>query len=87
MFTGGFCGGWGVGSWLVMISFWLLVVGVVVWVVSRLFPRSDDRDVAEVRDDPDYELAVGDLDPDTYRRLRGDLVDAGPSQSSQRESS
>jgi putative membrane protein len=66
-----------VGGLLLMIGFWLLVIAVVVWVISRLFPRVDQR--ADGDSDLDQRLALGDIDPDTYRRLRGDLVGAGTS--------
>ncbi len=77
MFTGGLCGGWGVGGLVLMIGFWLLVIAVVVWVISRLFPRADQQEVGGHSDDLEHRLAVGDLDPDTYRRLRAELVAAG----------
>ena len=79
MFTGGFCGGWSVSGLLLMVGFWLLVVAVVVWVISRLFPRADQHHVRDADADLDYRLAAGDIDPDTYRQRRGGLVGAAMS--------
>jgi uncharacterized membrane protein len=76
MFTAGLCGGWGAGGLLLMIGFWLLLIGVVLWAITRLFPRSDQRDLPEPDEELDHRLAAGDVDPTTYRRLRAELVDA-----------
>jgi len=40
MFPGGYCAGLGVGGWLLMIGFWGLLIAVVVWAVTRLFPST-----------------------------------------------
>jgi uncharacterized membrane protein len=78
MFSGGLCGGWSVGGLLLMIGFWLLVVAVVVWAISRLFPRGDRIPDGDASDDLDYRLAGGDIDSDTYRRLRAGHVGGTP---------
>jgi len=39
MFAGGYCGGMGPAGWLLMIGFWVAVIAVIVWAVTRLFPQ------------------------------------------------
>ncbi len=85
MFSGGLCGGWGVGGLLLMIGFWLLIVGLVVWVISRLFPHGTSQDVPDAVDDLDHRLAAGEIDPDAYLRLRGDLVSTAAAQPGERK--
>ena len=41
---GPWCGQMGLGGWLAMITFWVVVVAVVVWGVSRLFPAQPELD-------------------------------------------
>jgi putative membrane protein len=55
--------------WLVMAGWWVLVLVVVVWVASRLFPaqRPGAREVLDRR------LATGEIDLEEYRRLRDEL--------------
>ena len=43
MFPGGYCAGLGVGGWLLMIGFWGVLIAVVVWAVTRLFPSTPIR--------------------------------------------
>lgn len=72
--------GWGMGAggWLVMVLFWALLIGVVVWAVVRVFPqqppgRSERRETAlEVLD---RRLASGEIDVDEYVRRRAELLD------------
>lgn len=81
MFGTGWCGGMGVGGWLLMALLWGGFLAVVVWAVTRLFPRSrpggsrpdagGDQDEASALD---RRLAAGEIDEDTYRQLRGDLT-------------
>jgi len=59
-------------SWVAMVAGWVLVVGLAVWAVCRLFPgqaRPDARTVLEQR------LASGELDAEQYRELRDTLDD------------
>lgn len=59
-------------SWVAMVAGWVLVVGLAVWAVCRLFPgqaRPDARTVLEQR------LASGELDGEQYRELRDTLDD------------
>ncbi|WP_233404716.1 hypothetical protein [Actinotalea solisilvae] len=60
-----------------MIAFWVVVVGVVVGAVSRLFPAQAEPDARAVLD---ARLAAGDIDVETYREVREELAagtDAG----------
>src|SRR5665647_766826 len=55
---GPWCGQMGIGGWVGAVGFWVIVVAVVIWGVSRLFPANDapaPRAVLDAR------LASGDL--------------------------
>jgi uncharacterized membrane protein len=71
----GYCSGMGIGGWLLMIGFWVVLVGLVVWAITRLFPSGDRRGDAEQV--LDRRLAAGDIDPQTYRQVRDELVHTG----------
>ncbi len=88
MFGSGWCGGMDVGGWLLMALLWGSFLAVVVWAVVRLFPGARSRPGGP--DEPgrpgdgknagnllDRRLAAGEIDEDTYRRLRGELTGAG----------
>ena len=85
MFGSGWCGGMGAGGWLLMALLWGSFLAVVIWAVARLFPGSRSG-----RGEPstpgggesagsllDQRLATGEIDEDTYVRLRGDLTRTG----------
>jgi uncharacterized membrane protein len=74
MFGAGSCKS-GLGGWLLMIGFWGAVLGAVLWAVTRLFPTGDPPRSAEQL--LDSRLAAGEIDPDTYRKVRHELVGAG----------
>ena len=59
-----------VGGWVAMFALWALVLGLAVWAVCRLFPAQRTPDPRAVLD---ARLAAGDLDLDTYSRLRRQL--------------
>lgn len=61
----------GVG-WVVMVGGWALLVGLVVWVVLRLFPAQTPPDARTVLEE---RLASGELDVEHYRQLRDTLDD------------
>ncbi len=67
---GPWCTQMGVGGWTWMIVFWVAVVALVVWGVSRLFPA---RRVPSAWEVLDARLASGEIDPATYRVLRDEL--------------
>ena len=75
MFGGGWCTGMGVGGWVFMIGAWATILGLAVWVVTRIFP-SDNRS-RDAQRSLDRRLASGEIDPQTYSALRDELTGAG----------
>lgn len=73
------------GGWVVMTFVWLLVLVIVVVAVVRIFPARDDRpepprEWAPPPERPldilDRRLASGEIDVETYDRLRQRLTQA-----------
>ena len=86
MFTGEYCGGMGPAGWLLMIGFWAAVIAVIVWAVTRLFPKASTggRSPAALHQRPDTQellldqrLASGEIDPQTYIAARRELTGTG----------
>ncbi len=75
----GLCTAGSTGGWVLTAVAWAVVVGLVVWAVCRLFPQRRDPDA---RATLDARLASGDLDLDTYRRLRAELDTAAAAKGS-----
>lgn len=71
MLTGSWCSGMGVGGWVLMIGFWVALLGVIVWAVTQLFPSSPRNDALDLLD---RRLAAGDIDPGVYREVRSELA-------------
>ena len=71
----GYCGTLGLGGWLVLVGFWVGFVALVLWAVGRLFPRVDPK--ADAEDLLAHRLATGEIDPQSYRRAREELLGAG----------
>ena len=75
----GWYDGMGVGGWILMTLFWVLLVAVIVWAGAQLFPGrreqgGDETPGAETPEDIlERRLARGDIDPETYDRLREKL--------------
>jgi putative membrane protein len=67
--------GTGFSGWLLMVGFWVGIVAVVLWAVSRLFPAADRRPDAEEL--LDHRFAAGEIDAEAYRLARDELVGAG----------
>ena len=76
--------GWNGGmtweGWFFMGLFWVLLIGVVVFAAAQLFPgRRDAR--SETEEEPrqilDKRLASGEIDVETYEKLRRTLGPAG----------
>ena len=71
--------GWGMGSgWIYMLVFWVLLVAVIVWAVTRLTPRSEEgNDAARHRETPlevlQRRLANGEIEPEEYLKIRNQL--------------
>ncbi len=63
--------------WLLMSLLWVALVVVIVWAAVRLFPGRSERSGSAVEERPedilDRRLARGEIDPDTYERLRATL--------------
>jgi putative membrane protein len=70
----GYCGSMGLGGWLLMVGFWVGVIALVLWAVSRLFPATDRR--ADAEDLLAHRLAAGEIDPQAYRAARDELAGA-----------
>ena len=72
----GWDSGMSVAGWVFMTLFWVVFIALIVWVGARLFPARGDRD-DDRRERPeellDRRLARGDIDLDSYDRLREKL--------------
>lgn len=69
-------GAMGAGGWILMTLFWVIVIALVVWVAVRLFPTRATRsnETAERPEELlDRRLARGEIDPETYDKLREKL--------------
>jgi len=71
--------GWGMGAggWIFMVLFWVAIIGLVVWAVGALVPRS--RQEGQGRSETPVEIldrrfALGEIDVEQYRRAREELV-------------
>ena len=73
MFPGGYCAGLGVGGWLLMIGFWGVLIAVVVWAVTRLFPSTPapGAPAGDVLTEP-ARAAHDDTPPDPDRHVNAD---------------
>lgn len=67
---GPWCGQMGISGWLGMGAFWLVVVALAIWAVTRLFPAQAGGDP---RATLDARLARGEIDAETYHRIRQEL--------------
>jgi putative membrane protein len=77
----GWDSGMGVLGWTLMIVFWIALVALIGVAIARLFPSSGEgrTDDAKERPSPerllDERLARGEIDLETYERLRDALGD------------
>jgi putative membrane protein len=75
-------GGMGVGGMIGMVVFWLLLIAVIVWAVSRLLPGRQARQSHSEpgQDTPeetlDRRFARGEIDLETYQVQRAALASA-----------
>jgi len=74
MFGTGFCNGMGAGGWVLMIGFWAAFLALVIWALTRIFPA--DEPLRDARRTLDERLAAGEIDPQTYRVVRDELIGA-----------
>lgn len=74
----GYGWGMGVGGWIAMAIFWVALLGLIIWLVSRAFspgrnqPESrGDRGWQESADQVlDRRFASDEIDEPTYHRMR-----------------
>jgi putative membrane protein len=76
---GWYGGGMGVGTWMFMGLFWLVLLGVIIWAVVRLLPaRQDGHGGGVYRESPedilDRRFARGEIDLETYQAQRAALA-------------
>ena len=77
---GGF-GGMGWGGIVGMVLLWAVLIGLVVWAVTRLLPARREYDLPPApRETPeeilDRRFARGEIDLETYQAQRAALVSA-----------
>jgi putative membrane protein len=84
MFTGEYCGGMGPAGWLLMIGFWAAVIAVIVWAVTRLFPKASTGGRSPIpHQRPDTQELLGqrpasdEIDRQTYLAARRELTGTG----------
>jgi putative membrane protein len=76
--------GMGWGAWLFMALFWVALVALIVWLVTRLLPsRQRPPAGSGPQDSPeetlDRRFARGEIDEQTYRAQRAALAETrGP---------
>ena len=77
---GWYGGGMGWGAWLAMGLFWLVLLGLIVWLVSRLLPGSDGGTTRNAGESAleilDRRLASGQIDMQAWQAQRAALVGA-----------
>ncbi len=81
----GWDGGMSTAGWIFMVLLWVLLIVVIVWAVTQLVPSR--RQVTSQGEPPApaanerpetilaRRLARGEIDPDTYDRLRQKLAE------------
>lgn len=68
----------GAGGWATMMTGWLIVTALIVWIVARLSgARGQDRPAPDEtpRDILDRRLARGEIDGDAHARLKATIED------------
>lgn len=71
MWWGGWNQGMGVGAWVAMGVFWVVVIALAVWGLASLFPRgSGSRDPGSVLKG---RLAAGEITLQEYKRISAEL--------------
>ena len=77
---GWYGGGMGPLGWLVMGLFWLILLGLIVWLVTRLLPAGSGGTTRPPGESPleilDRRLASGEIDLDTWQAQRAALIAA-----------
>ena len=77
----GWDSGMGVAGWTLMSIFWIALVALIGFAIVRLFPAKGEGASSEERSDRrspervlDERLARGEIDVETYERLRETLA-------------
>jgi len=75
--------GMGLGAWLLMGAFWVVLLALIVWLVVRLLPSANRPAGAQSTETPedilDRRFARGEIDEHTYATPRAALTAArGP---------
>jgi putative membrane protein len=78
---GWYGGGMGFGGWLLMGVFWLVLLGVILYLVVRLLPAGSGAGSGRERPESPEEIldrrfARGEIDVETYQAQRAALVSA-----------
>jgi putative membrane protein len=77
---GWYGGGMSAAGWLGMGVFWLILLGLIVWLVVRLLPGSNDGITRPGGESPveilDRRLASGQIDLETWQVQRAALLSA-----------
>jgi putative membrane protein len=77
---GWYGGGMGLIGWLGMGVFWLILLGLIVWLLVRLLPSSGGGTIGNIGESPlevlDRRLASGQIDLDTWQTHRAALFGA-----------
>ena len=68
----GWSGGWWIAMWVMMTTFWLVVVAIGLWLVTSL-RRDGARGHERPEDALAHRLAAGEIDDATYRRLYDEI--------------
>ena len=77
---GGYGGGMGVFGWLFLGVFWLILIGLIIWLVVRLLPGSGNGTTRSSGDSAleilDRRLASGEIDLEVWQSQRAALLGA-----------
>jgi putative membrane protein len=73
-------GGMGLLGWLGMGVFWLILLGLIVWLLVRLLPAGSGGAIRNTGESPletlDRRLASGEIDLETWQAHRAALLGA-----------
>jgi len=76
----GYHSGMDAGWWIVMAIFWVVLIGLIIWALLRLFPGRGRSAEGAQGENPrqllDRRLASGEIDTGTYDQLR-ERIDRG----------